>query len=190
MHITKFIGATRKQVGKDINDDAFAVFDGMFAFLMDGAGEARGAAQKCIDTIKSYQPQMPSFNQLVTLLNMTLIGYGAESTLLAIKVEDNFLSGVSCGDSPLYVIRDGQLLRVNKNTKPRLGTSRPDIYRIALSLKRHDVIIAASDGFVLDGDKLVDTVGQHISKPGELSEVLLEAQTYCGDDVTVITRVL
>jgi len=186
----RFVGATRKQVGKDINDDAFAVFDGMFAFLMDGAGDARGAAHKCIDTIKSYQPQMPSFNQLVTLLNMTIIGYGAESTLLAIKVENNFLSGVSCGDSPLYVIRDGQLLRLNKNTKPRLGTSRPEIYQIALSLKRHDVIIAASDGFVLDGDKLVGTVGQHISNPGELSEALLEAQTYCGDDVTVITRVI
>jgi Stage II sporulation protein E (SpoIIE) len=186
----KFIGATRKQMGKDINDDAFTVFDGTFAFLMDGAGDARGAAEKCIDIIKSYQPQMPPFNQLVTLLNMTLIDYGAESTFLAIKVEDSFLSGVSCGDSPLYVIRDGQSLRVNKNTKPRLGTSRPDIYRIALSLKIHDVIIAASDGFVLDGDKLVDTVGQHISKPAELPEALLEAQTYCGDDVTVITRVI
>jgi hypothetical protein len=51
-----FVGATRKQAGKSINDDAFAAFNGTFAFLLDGAGNARGAAKRCADIIRQqYQ---------------------------------------------------------------------------------------------------------------------------------------
>ncbi len=186
----KFVGATRKQAGKAINDDAFVAFDGTFAFLMDGAGDARGAAQKCIEKIKRYKPQMPSFEQLIVMLNITLVEYSAESTFIGIKVENNLLSGLSCGDSLLYLVRDGQLLRVNKNTNPRLGTSRPSIYQLALSLREHDVIIVASDGFVLDGDKLVQVVHEHVSRPEELPRVLLDAHPDCSDDITVVTQVI
>jgi hypothetical protein len=188
-----FIGATRKQAGKSINDDAFTAFNGTFAFLLDGAGNARGAAKRCVDIIRGQYQQnlMPSFPHLISLLNINLIGLDAESTLVGIEIKQgNFLTGVSSGDSPLYVIRDGQLLRINQNTKPRLGTIRPDIYWIALALKKHDVIVAASDGFVLDRYRLVQTVQRYMLRPSEIAEALLNAQADCSDDVTVITRLV
>jgi hypothetical protein len=188
-----FIGATRKQAGKSINDDAFIAFNGTFAFLLDGAGNARGAAKRCADIIRGQYQQnlMPSFPHLINLLNMSLIGLDAESTFVGIEIKQgNFLTGVSCGDSPLYVIREGQLLRINQNTKPRLGTSRPDIYWIALALKKHDVIVAASDGLVLDRYRLVQTVQRYMLRPSEMAEALLKAQADCSDDVTVITKLI
>jgi hypothetical protein len=189
-----FIGATRKQSGKNINDDAFAVFNGTFAFLLDGAGNARGAAKRCADIIRQqYQQQslMPPFPYLTNLLNMTLIGLDAECTFVGIEIKQgDFLSGVSCGDSPVHVIRDGKLLRINENTKPRLGTSRPDIYWMTFTLKKDDVIVVASDGLTLDKYRLVQTVQRYMLRHDEMAEALLKAQADCSDDATVITTLI
>src|SRR5208283_5993810 len=96
-----FIGATRKQTGKSISDDAFAVFNGTFAFLLDGAGNARGATHRCVDIILGqYRQQklMLSFPYLIWLLNRSLIGLDAESAFVGIEIKQgNFLTGVSCG---------------------------------------------------------------------------------------------
>jgi serine/threonine protein phosphatase PrpC len=189
-----FIGATRKQSGKNINDDAFAVFNGTFAFLLDGAGNARGAAKRCADIIRQqYQQQslMPPFPHLINLLNMTLIGLDAESTFVGIEIKQgNFLSGVSCGDSLVYVIRDGKLLRINENTKPPLGTSRPDIYWMTFALKNDDVIVVASDGVTLDKYRLAQTVQRYMLRHDEMAEALLKVQADCSDDATVITTLV
>jgi hypothetical protein len=189
-----FIGATRKQSGKNINDDAFAVFNGTFAFLLDGAGNARGAAKRCADIIRQqYQQQslMPPFPHLINLLNMTLIGLDAESTFVGVEIKQgDFLSGVSCGDSLVHVIRDGKLLRVNENTKPRLGTSRPHVYWMTFALKKDDVIVAASDGVTLDKYRLVQTVQRYLLRKDEMAEAVLNAQADRSDDVTVITGVV
>jgi hypothetical protein len=189
-----FIGATRKQSGKNINDDAFAVFKGTFAFLLDGAGNARGAAKRCADIIRQqYQQQslMPPFPHLINLLNMTLIGLDAESTFVGVEIKQgDFLSGVSCGDSLVHVIRDGKLLRINENTKPRLGTSSPHVYWITFALKKDDVIVVASDGLTLDKHRLVQTVQRYMLRHDEMAEALLKAQADCSDDATVITTLI
>jgi hypothetical protein len=189
-----FIGATRKQTGKSISDDAFTVFNGTFAFLLDGAGSTRGAAHRCVDIILGQYHQqnlMPSFPHLISLLNMSLIGLDAESAFLGMEIKPgNFLTGVSCGESPLYVIRDGQALRINHSTKLRLGSSRPDMYWIGFALRKRDVIVAASDGFVLDRHSLVETVQRYKHRPSEMAEALLNAQADCPDDVTVITKLV
>jgi hypothetical protein len=44
-----FNGATGTQTRKSIKDHAFAVFNGTFAFLFDGAGSVPSAAKQCVD---------------------------------------------------------------------------------------------------------------------------------------------
>jgi hypothetical protein len=124
-----FIGATRKQAGKIINDDAFTVFNGTFAFLLDGAGNARGATKRCVDIIRGQYQQnlMPSFPYLINLLNMNLTGLDAESTLVGVEIKQgDFLTGVSCGDSPLYVIRE---FRANSMTDAKSVSSVVEKFR-------------------------------------------------------------
>jgi serine/threonine protein phosphatase PrpC len=134
---------------------------------------------------------MPPFPHLINLLNMTLIGLDAESTFVGIEIKQgNFLSGVSCGDSLVYVIRDGKLLRINENTKPPLGTSRPDIYWMTFALKNDDVIVVASDGVTLDKYRLAQTVQRYMLRHDEMAEALLKVQADCSDDATVITTLV
>jgi len=187
-----FIGATRKEAGRGINNDAFAVF-GNSAFLLDGAGNARGAARRCVDIVRQ-QYRQPScqmtLSALVKRLDAALLGFGAESTFVGIEIEGGYLTGLSCGDSPLWVVRTGQLLRINENTKPRLGTGCPEVLGFSFALKRHDVILAASDGLVLDNYRIVQTVQGNLLRPSEMADALLKAQKDCSDDLTVLTGVV
>jgi Stage II sporulation protein E (SpoIIE) len=189
-----FVGATRKQSGKDINDDAFAVFNGTYAFLFDGAGDAHGAATSCAGLIRreyEIRGRMPAFSPLLNILNLKLIGLNAESTFLGIEIKHgNFLSGISCGDSSLYVVRGDEVLRMNKSTKPRLGTCNPNFQSLAFPLQKDDVIILASDGFIVGTDHVVSTVRRNMGRPDSISETLLRAQRDCSDDVTIITKVV
>lgn len=188
-----FIGATRKQAGKSINDDAFTVFSSSTAFLMDGAGNARGAAKRCLEIVRQQYQQyreMPAFQQLLNLLNMNLTGFGAESTFLGIQVTDSTLSGVSVGDSLLWVVREGQLLRINEIRKPRLGAGLVNPNWLEFTLKKHDVILAASDGLTLDHYRLVQLVQRFMLRPQEMPQAILDAQKDASDDCTVITGVV
>ena len=46
----RFYGATRSEAGKAMTEDAFACF-GEWAILLDGAGDAKGAAKGCVDLL-------------------------------------------------------------------------------------------------------------------------------------------
>jgi serine/threonine protein phosphatase PrpC len=134
---------------------------------------------------------MPSFSHLLGILNLKFIELNAESTFIAIEIKHgNFLSGISCGDSSLYVVRGHELLRMNETTKPRLGTFEPNFHWIAFPLHKDDVIILASDGFIAGTDHVLSTVQGNIARPETLSETLLRAQRDCSDDVTIITKVV
>src|SRR5215471_2492323 len=66
------------------------------------------------------------------------------------------LTAASCGDSPLYLVREGRVEQMNEITKPRLGTLQPGIKYLAFPLRRSDVIIGASDGFCLANYRLLN----------------------------------
>jgi len=143
---------------------------------------------------QQYQYQQyretPAFQQLLNLLNMNLTGFGAESTFLGIQVTDSTLSGVSVGDSLLWVVREGQLLRINEITKPRLGAGRVNPNWLEFALKKHDVILAASDGLTLDHYRLVQLVQRFMLRPQEMPQAILDAQKDASDDCTVIAGVV
>ena len=79
----RFYGATRTEPGKAVNDDAFACF-GNRAILLDGAGNAHGAAKSCVKFLTGLleeNPDMP-LNELIGIANQFLLGANQESTLL------------------------------------------------------------------------------------------------------------
>jgi len=59
-----------------------------------------------------------------------------------------FVTPVSCGDSPLYLVREGRVERMNVITKPRLGTLQPGIKYLALPLRTSDVNYSATFGVI------------------------------------------
>jgi len=146
----RFYGATRSEPGKAVNDDAFACL-GDLAILLDGAGHAQGAAKRCVDFLVArleVTPDMP-LSELLGIANQFFLGANQESTLLALQVQGStLLTAVSCGDSPLYLVREGRVEQVNETTKPRLGNPRPGIKHLAFPLRASDVVIGASDGFL------------------------------------------
>jgi serine/threonine protein phosphatase PrpC len=100
---------------------------------------------------------MPSFSHLLGILNLKLIELKAESTFLGVEIKHgNFLSGISCGDSSVYVVRGHEVLRINESTKPRLGTFAPNFHWIAFPLQKNDVVILASDGFLCGTDHVLN----------------------------------
>jgi hypothetical protein len=111
----KFYGAIRGEPGKAVSDDAFACL-GDRAILLDGAGNAQGAAKCCIDFLIAQleaRPDMP-LNELIGIANQFFLDANQESTLLALRVQgSSLLTAVSCGDSPLYLVRGG---RVEQNS--------------------------------------------------------------------------
>jgi hypothetical protein len=181
-----FVGASRKEEGRIINNDAFAAC-GTAAFLLDGAANAHGSAHRICQLIRQQYRRMP-LSALLKLLDTTLLGLGAECTLIAAEVDDRgYLTGMSCGDSVLHVIREGKLIRVTESTKPRLGTGHPDIRGFSFQLKRYDVVLAASDGLVLEPYRIIQTAQRNMLRASELPHALLQAQRDMSDDVTVLT---
>jgi hypothetical protein len=102
----RFYGGTRSEPGRAVNDDAFACL-GDRAILLDGAGNAQGAAKGCVDFLIAQleaKPDMP-LTELIGIANQFLLGANQESTLLALHVQGStLLTVVSCGDSPLYLV--------------------------------------------------------------------------------------
>jgi hypothetical protein len=177
----------RKQLGKALNDDAFYI-DESKAYLLDGAGNANGAAGRCIELIRRTQ-EWRGLSSLINLINFRLIGLNAQSTFAGVTCERSRLYGMSCGNSPLWVVRDAQLIRVNE-TRRRLGTGQMDLQWLSFDLRRYDVIVLATDGLTLDRHRLVRTVQKYLLRPTEMPEAILTAQTDQSDDVTVLTRVI
>ena len=182
-----WVAATRKQPGKAINDDAFYI-DSSKAYLLDGAGNAQGAARRCLELIR--RAEWRGLYSLVNLINFRLLALNAESTFTAVTCDGSRLCGVSCGNSALWVVRDGRLFRVNE-TKKRLGrTGRLDLQWVSYGLQKHDAIILATDGLTLDTYRLVREIRQSLLRPDEMPEAILRAQTDDSDDVTVLTTVI
>lgn len=184
----RFYGATRTEPGKAVNDDAFACL-GNRAILLDGAGNAQGAAKCCVDFLivqLEERPNMP-LNELIGIANQFLLGANQESTLLALHVQDSsLLTAVSCGDSPLYLVRDGRVEQMNETTKPRLGNPRPDIRHLAFPLRTSDVVIGASDGLSLGSRQLLSAVERTMLHPESMPEAILQEQRDSWDDVTIV----
>jgi len=188
----RFYGATRTEPGKAVNDDAFACLCDR-AILLDGAGNAQGAAKGCVEYLVAQleaSPDMP-LNQLTEITNQFLLGANQESTLLALHVQGStLLTVVSCGDSPLYLVREGRVEQMNEITKPRLGTLHPGIRHLALPLRTSDVIIGASDGLCVGSSRLLRAVQRTMLQPESMPEAILQEQRDSFDDVTLVCAVI
>jgi hypothetical protein len=72
----RFYGAIRGEPGKAVSDDAFACLGGR-AILLDGADNAHGSAQSCVDFLTAQlaaaRPDMP-LNELVGDRESVLLG--------------------------------------------------------------------------------------------------------------------
>jgi len=130
-------------------------------------------------------------NELVGIANQFFLGANQESTMLALRVQDSsLLTAVSCGDSPLYLVREGRVEQMNETTKPRLGTLQPGIKHLAFPLRTSDVIIGASDGLSVGSHQLLSAVERTMLQPQSMPEVILRAQRDSFDDVTLGCRVI
>ena len=188
----RFYGATRSEPGKAVNDDAFACL-GERAILLDGAGNAQGAAEDCVDFLVAQHEassDMP-LNELIEIANQFFLGANQQSTLLALHVQgSSLLTAVSCGDSLLYLVREGRVEQMNETTKPRLGTLQPGIKYLAFPLRTSDVIIGASDGLSLGSHQLLSAVERTVLHPESMPEAILQAQHGSFDDVTLVCAVI
>jgi hypothetical protein len=127
----------------------------------------------------------------VGIANQFLLGVNQESTLLALHVQSSaFLTAVSCGDSPLFLVREGRVEQMNETTKPRLGNPRPGIKHLAFPLRTSDVVIGASDGLSLGSYQLLSAVERTMLHPENMPEAILEAQRGSWDDVTLVCAVI
>jgi Stage II sporulation protein E (SpoIIE) len=188
----RFYGATRCEAGKAMNEDAFACL-GDWAILLDGAGDAKGAAKGCIDFLVARLEACPNLplSELIGIANQFLLGTNQECTVLALHLQSSaLLTAASCGDSPLYLVREGRVEQMNEITKPRLGTLQPGIKYLAFPLRRSDVIIGASDGFCLASHRLLNAVQRTMLLPDSMPEAILQAQRDSTDDVTLVCAVI
>lgn len=191
-HPMRFYGATRSEPGKAVNDDAFACL-GDRAILLDGAGNAQGAAEGCVDFLVARLEARPDtpLNDLIAIANQFFLDANQESTLLALHVQGScLLTAVSCGDSPLYLVREGRVEQMNETTKPRLGTLQPAIKHLAFPLRRSDVVIGASDGLSVGCHQLLSAVERSMLHPESMPEAILQAQRHSFDDVTLVCAVI
>lgn len=188
----RFYGATRSEPGKAVNNDCFACL-GNRAILLDAAGNAQGAAGDCVDLLVAQHEassDMP-LNDLIEIANQFFLGANQRSTLLALHLQgSSLLTAVSCGDSLLYLVREGRVEQMNETTKPRLGTLQPGIKYLAFPLRTSDVITGASDGLSLGSHQLLSAVERTVLHPESMPEAILQAQRHSFDDVTVICAVL
>src|SRR5690242_2028250 len=100
------------------------------------------------------------------------------------------LTAVFCGDSLLYLVREGRVEQMNEIKKPRLGTLQPGIKYLAFPVRRSDVIIAVSDGFCLARSQLLNAVQRTLLRPDSMPEAILQAQRDSFDDVTLVCAVI
>lgn len=225
-----------RQGGRERNEDrmgyAYTRESGLFV-LADGMGghpEGAMAAQLALQTISAYfqkaaNPlvrEVPEFLSSATMAaHHQIIRYASEkgmldtprTTLVAAVLERNQIHWVHCGDSRLYIVRDGALLtrtrdhsymeqqthlgrdtkHINRNvlftclgspTKPVFDLSGP------LQLQQGDRVLLCSDGLwgTVDDDEVVHELSRATldqSVP-ELVELALERGGARCDNVTVL----
>lgn len=184
-----FVGATRKEAGKAINNDGF-IARGTFGLIMDGAGQAKGVAGKACDTIRAHLSGTVSLTDALKMAQAYVLNSGQESTFLGATLDHaGLLSFASVGDSALYLMRDGRLARLNENSKPRLGALNPGITLGTQPLGRYDTVLLASDGLTVDRYRLQEIIKRNMYNPQSLPETILAAERSAEDDVTVVSLV-
>jgi len=225
-----------RQGGRERNEDrmgyAYTRESGLFA-LTDGMGghpEGAVAAQLALQTFSAYfqkaaNPlvrEVPEFLSSATLAaHHQILRYASEkgmldtprTTLVAAVMERNHLHWVHCGDSRLYVVRDGELLtrtrdhsymeqqaHLGRNTKhinrnilfSCLGSPAKPVFDLSgpLQLKQGDRVLLCSDG--LWGTVSDDEVAHELSRTTldqsvpELVEMALKRGGARCDNVTVL----
>ena len=222
--------------GRDINEDrmgyCYTRESGLFV-LADGMGghpEGEIAAQLALQTISALYQQAarPVIEDTVEFLSTALIAahnqiirYGSEkgmldtprTTLVACILQGSGATWVHCGDSRLYVVRDGELLtrtrdhsyleqqsvgvikleHINRNILfTCLGSPTRPVFDIAgpIALQQGDKLLLCSDGLwgsLSDVDIVRQLAQKGVSDavPG-LVESALKAGGERGDNVTVL----
>ncbi len=157
--------------------DSFAVKaweETVVAVLADGAGAARSGAEaskRIVETLisnyearpKSWKPQraLTEFTSLInrTLYQDSLVRYETAelvSTVCVALIEGNRLFGLNIGDSRIYLLRDGQLVRMSEDhvhpgmehvLSRAIGLS-PEVepHLFETELKDGDLVFLCSDG--------------------------------------------
>ena len=225
-----------RQGGRERNEDrmgyAYTRESGLFV-LADGMGghpEGAMAAQLALQTISAYfqkaaNPlvrEVPEFLSSATMAaHHQIIRYASEkgmldtprTTLVAAVMERNQIHWVHCGDSRLYIVRDGALVtrtrdhsymeqqthlgrdtkHINRNvlftclgspTKPVFDLSGP------LQLQQGDRVLLCSDGLwgTVDDDEVVHELSRATLEQSvpELVELALKRGGARCDNVTVL----
>lgn len=195
--------ASLTQEGRKVNEDAWLILRGnpLCAALCDGAGDARRAAKRALQTFEKYfklatQEEIAIFatwSRWAKLLDSSLLG-GDQSTFIAIAVLEGKIVGTCAGDSRLYkVTRDGQINILSEGaSKFRLGSGQVQPFPIHLQVNRGDLFLLMSDGawtplnlYALK-KVLTRSATRHFS---ELASSILEEAGKAGraDDMTAIT---
>ena len=224
-----------RQGGRERNEDrmgyAYTRESGLFV-LADGMGghpEGAMAAQLALQTFSAYfqKAANPTVREVPEFLSSALmaahhqiIRYAAEkgmldtprTTLVAAVMERNNVHWVHCGDSRLYIVRDGELLtrtrdhsymelphipaslaHINRNVLfTCLGSPTKPIYDLAgpVALEQGDRILLCSDG--LWGALSDEVIARDVARlpvaeaVPELVESALRSAGAGSDNVTVI----
>jgi PPM family protein phosphatase len=225
-----------RQGGRERNEDrmgyAYTRESGLFV-LADGMGghpEGAVAAQLALQTFSACFQQatspivkdVPEFlTHALMAAHHQIIRYAAEkgmldtprTTLVAALIKRNVIHWVHCGDSRLYVVRDGQLLtrtrdhsymeqqtylgretqHINRNilftclgspVKPVFDLSEP------MQLKQGDRVLLCSDGLwaTVNDDEIASELSKHPLEQAvpELVEMALKRGGSRCDNVTVL----
>lgn len=225
-----------RQGGRERNEDrmgyAYTRESGLFV-LADGMGghpEGAMAAQLALQTLSAYfqKAANPTVREVPEFLSSALmaahhqiIRYAAEkgmldtprTTLVAAIMERGHLHWVHCGDSRLYVVRDGALLtrtrdhsymeqqahlgrateHINRNILfTCLGSPAKPVYDLSgpVQLMQGDRILLCSDGLwgTVEDDEITNELAAHPLEQAvpELVELALKRGGARCDNVTVL----
>lgn len=194
--------ASLPQDGRTINEDAWLLLRGepLCAALCDGAGDARRAAKRALQTFEKFykasKPEelsiFPTWSRWVKTLDSSLLG-GEQSTFLAVAVLEEKIVGTCAGDSRLYKItRDGEItIPTEGASKFRLGSGRAQPFPIHLPISKGDRLLLMSDGAwtPLNLYALKKVVAKSATKHfSELPPSILDEAGKSGraDDMTVV----
>jgi serine/threonine protein phosphatase PrpC len=195
--------ASLTQEGRKTNEDAWILLRGdpLCAALCDGAGDARRAAKRVLQTFEKLfklanQEEIsifPTWINWVKLLDSSLLG-GDQSTFIAISILEGKIVGTCAGDSRLYKIsRDGEISIPSEGaSKYRLGSGRAQPFPLHIPINNGDIFLLMSDGawtplnLYLLKKIVARSATRHFS---ELASDILQEAGKAGraDDMTVIT---
>jgi serine/threonine protein phosphatase PrpC len=222
--------------GREKNEDrmgySYTRESGLFV-LADGMGghpEGEVASQLALQTLsaqfqKAAAPTVKDVNGFLSSVLLAahhrIIRYAGEkgmldtprTTLVAVLLQDGTASWIHCGDSRLYLVRDGELLtrtrdhsymeqhasggfrmeNINRNVLfTCLGSPTKPVFDVVgpVMLQQGDKILLCSDGLwgsVSDGDIVQELSRQPVSVAvPELAEMALKKAGAKSDNVTII----